>query len=105
MITELTVVELVTMPEKKEPGILYYSERFALAIHLCACGCGGQAVTPIKTKETDGWVLTLKDPDGPTLNHSIGHQHWPCGSHYHVRNGKIVLYDDHGRSTRKKNHV
>lgn len=97
MITELIRQDVVTMPSVKEPGILYVSEKYQLAIHLCACGCGGEAVTPMSM----GWVIT-NDSNGPTFNHSIGHQHWPCGSHYHVRNGKIELYPDHGTTRKKK---
>ena len=28
------------MPKDLKPGILYVSEEFNIAIHLCACGCG-----------------------------------------------------------------
>ena len=28
------------MPKELQPGILYVSEEFLTAAHLCACGCG-----------------------------------------------------------------
>ena len=69
------------MPETKLPGVLYVSERFNLAIHLCACGCDNETVTPL---HGDGWTLT----DGPTLRPSIGNTRM-CGAHYFVTDGKI----------------
>lgn len=91
--TTLKTIKTEHIPEVKQPGILYVSEPYEIAIHLCACGCGGEAVTPFRN-ENSGWVYT-EENDGPTLNPSIGHQHWPCRSHYFVRNGKIEFCSDH----------
>jgi hypothetical protein len=77
------------MPDKSDmlPGVLYHSERFHLAIHICACGeCGQQTVTPLGP---GGWELTALD-SGPSLTPSIGNFQMPCRSHYFVRSGKIV---------------
>lgn len=71
----------------KEPGILYFSEKYELAIHLCACGCGGETVT---RTDAGGWTITFDDEGAATLSPSIGNQSWPCGSHYWVQHGKIV---------------
>jgi hypothetical protein len=30
------------------PGVIYISERYATAVHLCCCGCGYEVVTPLK---------------------------------------------------------
>jgi len=87
-VQRLRTVEVDQMPAVKEEGILYVSRRFELAIHLCACGCGGEAVTPIDRMQPC-WQLT-DDPNGPTLRPSIGHQHWACRSHYFVTDGAIV---------------
>ncbi|MCE5190332.1 MAG: hypothetical protein LLG08_00895 [Actinomycetia bacterium] len=43
------------MPQTLEPGRLYISKRFRTAAHLCACGCGGRVVTPLKPAK---WQLT-----------------------------------------------
>lgn len=75
------------MPDKLEEGILYISEKFELAIHLCACGCGGKTVTPI---DAGGWTLTKQD-DKITLRPSIGN--WsgenPYHAHYFITANKI----------------
>ncbi len=73
------------MPREKEDGILYISEKFGLAIHLCACGCGEQTVTP--TRE---WKLTNNEGK-ITLRPSIGNfrgEH-PYHAHYYVTENRI----------------
>ena len=47
-------------------------------------------------------LLYREDSQGPTLSLSIGHQKWPCRSHYFVTNGKIVLCSDHGVGKEQK---
>lgn len=84
--TKLTTQEIETMPEVLEQGVLYVSRKFELAIHLCACGCGIQTVTPFD--HPSGWVLT-DDPEGVTLRPSIGNQQFPCKSHYWITKGRI----------------
>jgi hypothetical protein len=88
--TELTVEPVECMPKVKEQGKLYISERFQLAIHLCACGtCGWETVTPLGPGE---WTLTMEG-DKATLMPSIGNWQFPCGSHYYVRGGKVEWLD------------
>ena len=70
------------VPEALLPGILYVSEAFETAIHLCACGCGCETVTPL---DEGGWKLT----DGPTLRPSIGNYGVPCSAHYYVTDGRV----------------
>lgn len=86
-INELTPVYCDYMPDVLEAGKLYISTVFKLAIHLCACGCGGQTVTPLSDKE---WTLT--DKGGiVTLRPSIGN--WsgenPYHAHYYITDNKI----------------
>lgn len=103
-LTEFKKIELVDwnnpdayMPKIKEHGVLYISHRFNLAIHLCACGCGIETVTPLAHDE---WQLTTKKIDGTTekdrpydftatLRPSIWNQKLQCKSHYNITDNKI----------------
>ncbi len=71
------------MPHDLEPGVLYYSERFALAIHLCACGCGLETVTPIGAAD---WSMIVDD-ELASLSPSILNK--SCGAHYWLRHGIV----------------
>lgn len=74
------------MPKHLEPGTLYVSNEFNIAIHLCACGCGTKIKTPIGPTE---W--SIRDtPSGPTLSPSVGNWQERCQSHYLIQNGNIV---------------
>ena len=42
------------MPQDLRPGVLYVSEEFGAAAHLCACGCGEKVSTPLGPTE---WSL------------------------------------------------
>lgn len=71
-----------------DEGVLYISEKYGVAIHLCACGCGGKAVTPLGNTQ---WTLT-KSSEGVTLTPSIGNWHGenPYHAHYFITNNKII---------------
>lgn len=75
------------IPEELEQGILYVSERFAVSIHLCACGCGEKTVLPFGTPE--GWGYD-RDGDLVTFDPSIGNYQMPCRSHYYIRRNTVV---------------
>lgn len=84
---EIEPVYVEYIPEQLEQGKLYISKRFELAIHLCACCCGGQTVTPLGEGE---WTLT--ENDGKVLLHpSIGN--WsgenPYHAHYFITDNKV----------------
>lgn len=83
--SHLIIKETKHIPREMEEGIFYYSPEFEIAIHLCACGCKGETVTPLR----DMWTLTITDGK-PTLYPSIGNQHWPCKSHYWVTDGQVI---------------
>jgi len=85
----LVIEEHKHVPEHAEmkDGILYLSREFETCIHLCACGCKSQTVTPLDPKR--GWILT-ESFGKPTLRPSIGNQQMPCKSHYWVTEGEIV---------------
>jgi hypothetical protein len=75
------------MPETKETGRLYISHEFGCVIHVCPCGCGKDASTPIKPMWSDGWDLAEHDDATVTLHPSILN---PCGAHYWIRKNVIV---------------
>lgn len=89
---ELKIFEVFPMymdhiPTELEPEGLYISKRFSVAIHLCACGCGVQTVTPLKD---NGWTLT--ENDGKiTLRPSIGNFKGenPYHAHYYITGNKV----------------
>jgi hypothetical protein len=74
------------MPTELQPGILYVSEEFGIAIHLCACGCGTKVKTPLAPTE---WSVTVTKR-GPTLQPSVGNWQEACQSHYLITRGEIV---------------
>jgi len=78
------------MPKVLEPGVLYVSQEFKTAAHLCACGCGEKVRTPLGATE---WKLT-DAPNGPSLYPSIGNWQQSCRSHYWIRCGEIVWAED-----------
>jgi Family of unknown function (DUF6527) len=74
------------MPKELKPGVLYVSEEFGAAAHLCACGCGSKIRTPLGPTE---WAL--EETDGqPTLRPSIGNWQQACQSHYWIYRGEVI---------------
>lgn len=73
------------IPKTLEPGVLYVSQEFGAAAHLCACGCGSKIRTPLGPTE---WTLEEAD-DGPSLSPSVGNWQKPCQSHYWICHGEI----------------
>ena len=80
---ELQQVEF--MPKELEPNVLYVSETYGTAAHLCACGCGAKIRTPLGPTE---WSVQ-RGRNGPTLRPSVGNWQLPCRSHYFITNGGI----------------
>lgn len=77
------------IPKELTPGVLYVSEEFGAAAHLCACGCGRKVRTPLGPTD---WGLGVT-PRGPTLRPSIGNWQFPCQSHYWIWEGEIRWAD------------
>lgn len=100
---ELRRVEF--MPKVLEPGILYVSETYRTAAHLCACGCGEKIRTPLGPAE---WSVN-DGRGGPTLWPSVGNWQRPCRSHYVITDGVVhwarQWSDAEVRSGRKQEHV
>jgi len=74
------------MPKILEPGVLYVSEEFGTAAHLCACGCGNKIRTPLGPTE---WSIT-ESSTGPSLTPSVGNWQKGCQSHYWIRGGEVI---------------
>lgn len=74
-----------TVPERLEESVLYISPKYATAVHLCACGCGNEVVTPFNP--ASGWSLTF---DGKTVSlwPSIGNWRVSCQSHYFINHNR-----------------
>ena len=74
-----------SVPEVLEPGVVYISMEYRVAIHGCCCGCGKKVVTPFSPK---GWKLIF---DGKTISirPSIGNWNFECKSHYWITNNKV----------------
>ncbi|WP_433432287.1 DUF6527 family protein [Nonomuraea sp. CA-141351] len=68
------------IPERLETGRLYVSIRHATAVHLCACGCGNEVVTPLSPTD---WRLTY-DGESISLYPSVGNWSFACQSHYWI---------------------
>ena len=85
-LTEIKLLRVHYVPRTLEPGILYVSEEFGAALHLCACGCGLKVSTPISPTDWD----FEESSKGATLYPSVGNWQQPCRSHYFIRDGKII---------------
>jgi hypothetical protein len=78
------------MPKVLEPGVLYASEEFGAAAHLCACGCGAKIRTPLGLTE---WRLE-EASEGPSLSPSVGNWQQPCRAHYWIWQGEVEWHGD-----------
>jgi Family of unknown function (DUF6527) len=76
------------VPKEVDEGVLYISNRFRTATHLCCCGCGQRVVTPLNPAK---WRLT-DHGDSVSLSPSIGNGAFECRSHYWIRRGHIDWY-------------
>lgn len=88
-LTELKPQFVDTMPATLERGVLYVSEKFETAIHLCACGwCNEKTVTPFRDNDR-GWIYTRDAQDRIALRPSIGNFQMPCHSHYWITENRV----------------
>jgi len=88
-LTDVKLLRVHYIAQDLEPGVLYVSEEFGAAIHLCPCGCARKVSTPLRPPR---WRLE-ETVGGPTLHPSVGNWEFPCQSHYWIRAGKIVWSD------------
>lgn len=81
----IQLLKVKYLPTQLDSNILYISEEYGVAGHLCACGCGNKVITPLGPTE---W--TFFESDGKaTLEPSIGNWQLSCRSHYFIINGRI----------------
>ena len=73
------------IPETLRDGVLYISELYSVAAHICCCGCGERINTSLKPTR---WSLVY-DNDTVSLYPSIGNWRLPCQSHYWIRSNQI----------------
>lgn len=86
MRTTIELKRVTYLPKELAPGILYVSDEYAVAGHLCACGCGNKVITPLGPTE---WSFTEQN-GRPSLWPSIGSWQLPCRSHYVIAAGQIM---------------
>lgn len=72
-------------PPTLELGVLYVSILHRSVLHLCACGCGHEVVTPLAPHR---WSLVF-DGETVSIEPSIGNGALPCRSHYFITNDKV----------------
>jgi len=100
------------IPDQLDAGQIYVSMEYAVAVHLCACGCGRKTVTPLSPAD---WRLTF-DGRNVTLRPSIGNWSYPCRSHYWITDGsvrwasdmtegEVASMRDHARHTKSAMHA
>ena len=87
--TKLIPVFTEIITDNLKPENLYISEKYKVAIHLCACGCGNKTVMPFDSEYNEyGWKLTNNN-GLISFNPSVGNFQYPCKSHYFIVDNEI----------------
>jgi len=76
-----------SLPDKPEPGKVYFCKEHSISVHLCPCGCETKIFLPFKPTNISGHYWGLS---GSTFTPSIYSIYLPCKSHYHIIDGKVV---------------
>jgi hypothetical protein len=84
--TSIALCKVKYVPKVLDPNVLYVSEEFKTAAHLCLCGCSTKVVTPLGPPK---WTFT-EDAGRPSLWPSIGNWQLPCKSHYVIKRGEVL---------------
>lgn len=89
-IFEITTEFIETIPDELKEGVLYISDKYGIAIHLCACGCKQKTVTDLKPRWKDGWIMTNNN-GFITLRPSIGNFNGesPYHAHYFITDNRV----------------
>lgn len=77
------------IPDDKDlkADVIYISNPYRIAVHLCPCGCQKKVVTPFNFAG-NGWNLYYIDYKGLTIEPSILNK-W-CRSHYWIKDSKVI---------------
>ncbi|MDB5824999.1 MAG: hypothetical protein JWR21_3703 [Herminiimonas sp.] len=78
---------VVHLPEQLEAGVLYISEEFSLAAHLCCCGCGEEVSLPLNPAR---WSILRSRTGAVSVCPSVGNWKYNCGSHYWIRENQVI---------------
>lgn len=86
------------IPDELDSETIYVSIVYKTAVHLCACGCRNEVVTPISPYD---WSLKYNG-ESISLNPSIGNWSFQCRSHYWIKNNRVIFcWDDENESITK----
>ena len=82
------------VPGNLQPGTIYITMEFGIAVHLGVCGCGQKVVTPFSPTD---WKL-IYDGETVSLDPSIGNWSFDCQSHYWIKKNQVIMskrWNDH----------
>lgn len=74
------------LPDSLDPGVLYVSMDYCMAVHSCCCGCREEVATPFTPTD---WRMTFNG-ESISLWPSIGNWSLPCRSHYVIMRGWVI---------------
>jgi hypothetical protein len=74
-----------SFPTPLAAGVFYVSLEYNTCAHLCACGCGDEAVTPLSPAQ---WSFTY-DGESISVRPSVGNWSLACRSHYVIHKGRV----------------
>ena len=78
------IVDVETVPKPLERGVVYISDKYSLAIHLCAGGCDSEVVMPIRGDRA--WTMTRA---GDTVTFSPSILQGGCNHHYFIEANQV----------------
>jgi hypothetical protein len=79
------VLRLIALERIVRGALLLGAGVYLLFVHLCACGCGHEIVTPLSPTD---WRLIF-DGETVSLKPSIGNWSYECQSHYWIVRDRI----------------
>ena len=82
-IQSIEVEYVAEFPEKLERGKLYIHERYPIALHLCACGCGIELANSLFI-----WRMLIENDDSITLTPTLRNP--ACKSQYSIIKNQII---------------